>query len=53
MRACLCFLALVCSLAAAEGIKSEPLRGKLIVRAGEAPAAVTPDHGRVVLDGDE
>jgi hypothetical protein len=38
---------------AAEQPRGETLRGKLIVRSGQPPAADTPDHGRVLLDSDD
>lgn len=52
MRFCLCILALaVGSLCAAQA--PETLRGKLIVRAGQAPAIETAEHRLVTLDGDD
>ena len=42
----------VCTLAAADNIKPETLRGKLIIQAGQAPAVETADHHRILLDGD-
>lgn len=53
MRVCLCLLALaVCSLSAADKPKTETIRGKLIVRAGQSPAIETPEHQTIQLDGD-
>src|SRR5437016_14456433 len=53
MRYCVCLLALVCGLGAADRIQTETIRGKLIVGEGNAPAIETSDHRRVAVDGDE
>ena len=53
MRVCLCWLAIVVCGFAGDPIKSDTLRGKLIVRAGEPAAIETADHRRVLLDGDQ
>ena len=56
MRVCLCLLSLlivgVLSLPAATEAKSETVRGKLVVRSGEAPVLETAENKRIVLDGD-
>ena len=53
MRVCLCILALAAiSLLASTPPKSETVRGKLVVRSGEAPEVETADHQRIALDGD-
>jgi hypothetical protein len=52
MKVCLCLLAAACTLAAADNIKSDTLRGKLIIAEGQAPVVETSDHRRIVLDGD-
>jgi len=53
MRDCLCWLALAAiSLHAATAPKSETVRGKLVVRSGEAAVLETAEHQRIVLDGD-
>jgi hypothetical protein len=49
----LCLLALASTLAAADSIKSETLRGKLLIQDGQPPAVETPDHRRILLDGDQ
>jgi hypothetical protein len=51
MKVCLCWLALACTLAATD-IKSEVLRGKLILGADKDPVVETQDHRRIRLDGD-
>jgi hypothetical protein len=53
MRLCLCWLALIACCFASDPVKSEVLRGKLIIRAGDPPAVETPDHRRILLDGDQ
>src|ERR1035437_6964272 len=53
MGVCLCWVLLAgFSLHAATPPKSETVRGKLVVRSGEAPAVETAEHQRIVLDGD-
>ena len=56
MRVCLCLLCLliggVLSLPAATEAKIETVRGKLVVRSGEAPVLETAENQRIVLDGD-
>ena len=53
MRFCLCFLAVLMSLSAAEAPTGETLRGKLVLTPGKSPILETVDHKRVVLDGDD
>jgi hypothetical protein len=53
MKLCLCWLVLAGTLAAADNVKTETLRGKLIIQAGQAPAVETADHRRILLDGDQ
>ena len=50
---CLCLIVAACTLSAADNLKTETLRGKLIIRAGQPPAVETSGHGRVVLNSDE
>jgi len=52
-RLCLIAVALACMLPAADNIKTETLRGKLIIHAGQSPSVETPDHHRILLDGDQ
>ena len=53
MRVCLCILALAAAcLQAATAPKTETVRGKLVVRSGEAPVLEMADHKLVALDGD-
>ena len=52
MRVLACWLAMAFTLVAATP-KAETLRGKLIVRSGEAPVLETSEHRRIVLDGDQ
>ena len=52
MRVCLCFLALLCSLAAADKAPPETIRGKLIVREGKPPVIETAGHQLIQVDGD-
>jgi hypothetical protein len=49
----LCLLPLARPLTAADNIKAETLRGNLIVQSGQQPAVETPDHHRILLDGDQ
>ncbi|HTP36683.1 MAG TPA: hypothetical protein VMJ75_31120 [Candidatus Acidoferrales bacterium] len=53
MKFCLCLLAFASTVAAADKIQSETLRGKLIIQTGQPAAVETPDHRRIVLDGDQ
>ena len=58
MRVYLCLLIFtVCSLSAADkanaGAKTETVRGKLIVRAGQPPVLETEGHKLIALDGDQ
>ena len=52
MRVLACWLAMALALAAATP-KTETLRGKLVVRSGEAPVLETAEHRRIILDGDQ
>ena len=53
MRVRLCILALAAiSLHAATPPKIETVRGKLVLRSGEAPVLETAEHQRIALDGD-
>jgi hypothetical protein len=52
MKLSLCLLAFAGALLAADNIKTETLRGKLIIQADKPPVVETADHGRVLLDGD-
>ena len=52
MRVCLCFLALVYSLGAADKLASETVRGKLIVREGKPTVIQTPEGRQIQVDGD-
>ena len=52
MKLCLCLMALASVLAAADNVKTETLRGKLIIRADQPPVVEMADHSRVLLDGD-
>jgi|SRR5437588_574181 len=52
MRSCLCLLALVCALSAADKVQTQTLRGKLIVRDGKPPAIETSEHKLIAVDGD-
>jgi hypothetical protein len=52
MRVCLCFLALVCSLGAADKVRTEIIRGKLTVREGKPPVIETAEHKLIMVDGD-
>ena len=47
-----CWLAMALALVAATP-KTETLRGKLVVRSGEAPVLETAEHRRILLDGDQ
>jgi len=53
MHFCLCLLAAVVCLSAADLNSSQTLRGKLSVRAGKPATLATPDHKIVTLDGDD
>ncbi|HTS61900.1 MAG TPA: hypothetical protein VMH28_07735 [Candidatus Acidoferrales bacterium] len=53
MKLCLCLVVLACTLAGADKIQSETLRGKLIIQPGQQPSVETPDHRRILLDGDQ
>src|SRR4051812_4842512 len=53
MRVWLCLLALaVCSLSAADKPGTETVRGKLVIRSGQAPVLETAEHKLIQLDGD-
>jgi len=52
MRVCLCFLALVCALGAADKLPSETIRGKLIVREGKPTVIETAEGRQIQVDGD-
>ena len=52
MRVCLCFLALVCSLGAADKVRTETIRGRLMVSEGKPPAIETAEHKYIMVDGD-
>ena len=53
MRFCLCLLALTALSFAAEGPKSDTVRGKLVIREGQPAAIETPEHKLIQLDGDD
>ena len=52
MRVCLCLLALVCSLGAADKVRTDTIRGKLMVREGQPPVIETAEHKLILVDGD-
>jgi hypothetical protein len=52
-KICLCLLAAALTLAAADHVKTETLRGKLIIHDGQDPVVETADHSRIVLSSDE
>jgi hypothetical protein len=53
MRFCLCFLAILASLTAADLQPGTTLRGKLTVQAGKPPVLETAQHKTVTLEGDD
>jgi hypothetical protein len=53
MRFCLCLVALTALSFAAEGPKSDTVRGKLVIREGQPAAIETSEHKLIKLDGDD